>query len=78
MKPGDKVYLKLVGFGVTSYEAASVTKVHGGKAWIDGIDNPFNAKNGKRSISSDTPFTIALCIDEIDIAAAKEYVVKNK
>lgn len=46
-KAGDEVSLKVLGYGLTSYESAIVERARLDKVWIDGRREPYTFPEGR-------------------------------
>lgn len=78
LKAGDTPYLKCSGYGLISYEIGEeVLSIRKGIVRLENRDTKYDAFTGEPIGGGSLGLTVSICIDPVDIAAAKRYIADN-
>lgn len=78
LKTGDTPYMKCDGYGLISYETGEeIFSIRKGIITLENRDTKYDAFTGLPIGGGSLGLTVSICIDPVDIAAAKRYIAEN-
>lgn len=77
-KKGDTTFMKLVGYGLTSYETGeNVESVKKNVISLENRMGKFDAMTGRPLEGGSLGLTCSICVTHKEIAAAEKYIAEN-